>query len=89
MEWNSCHIPIFYLFVNYTMSTQTAIETGLEVAGGIIDGAVGNSIETGVDGYKSYQDFQSGNDAMGIVDGGLAVYHGVMTGVDAATGQWW
>lgn len=82
-------LPYFYLCIDYTMSTQTAIETGLEVAGGIIDGAVGNGIEAGVDGYKSYQDFQSGNDAMGVVDGGLAVYHGVMTGVDAATGQWW
>lgn len=71
------------------MVNKELIETGLEVAGGLIDGAVGNGIEAGVDGYKSYEDFQSGNNVMGCVDGGLAIYHGAMAGVDAATGQWW
>ena len=71
------------------MVNKELIETGLEVAGGLIDGFVGNGIEAGVDGYKSYEDFKSGNDLMGVIDGGLAVYHGAMTGVDAATGQWW
>lgn len=71
------------------MVNKELIETGLEVAGGLIDGAVGNGIEAGVDGYKSYEDFKSGNDLMGVVDGGLATYHGVMAGVDACTGQWW
>lgn len=71
------------------MVNKELVETGLEVAGGLIDGAVGNGIEAGVDGYKSYEDFQSGDKLMGCVDGGLAVYHGVMAGVDAATGQWW
>lgn len=71
------------------MVNKQLVETGLEVAGGLIDGAIGNGIESGVDGYKSYEDFKSGNDLAGAVDGGMAVYHGVMTGVDASTGQWW
>lgn len=71
------------------MVNSEVVETGLEIAGGLIDGAVGNGIEAGVDGYKSYQAFNSGNDVAGVIDGGMAVYHGVMTGVDAATGQWW
>ena len=71
------------------MVNKELVETGLEIAGGLIDGAVGNGIEAGVDGYKSYEDFKSGNDVMGVIDGGMSVYHGVMAGVDAATGQWW
>ena len=71
------------------MVNEELVENGLEVAGGLIDGAVGNGIEAGVDGYKSYENFNSGNDLTGVIDGGMAVYHGVMTGVDAATGQWW
>jgi len=71
------------------MVNKVLVETGLEIAGGLIDGAVGNGIEAGVDGYKSYEDFKSGNDLMGAVDGGMALYHGVMAGVDACSGQWW
>jgi len=71
------------------MVNKELVETGLEIAGGLIDGAVGNGIEAGVDGYKSYEDFKSGNDLMGAVDGGMALYHGVMAGVDACSGQWW
>jgi hypothetical protein len=71
------------------MVSKKLVETGLEVAGGLIDGAVGNSIEAGVDSYKSYEDFSNGNDFAGIIDGSMAVYHGIMTGVDATTGQWW
>jgi len=71
------------------MVNKELVETGLEIVGGLIDGAVGNGIEAGVDGYKSYEDFKSGNDLMGTIDGGMAIYHGVMAGVDASTGQWW
>ena len=71
------------------MVNKELVETSLEVAGGLIDGAVGNGIEAGVDGYKAYEDFSSGNNVMGVIDGGMAVYHGIMTGVDSATGQWW
>ncbi len=38
------------------MVNKELVETGLEIAGGLIDGAVGNGIEAGVDGYKSYED---------------------------------
>lgn len=71
------------------MVNKELVETSLEVAGGLIDGAVGNGIEAGVDGYKAYEDFSSGNNVMGVIDGSMAVYHGIMTGVDAATGQLW
>lgn len=35
------------------MVNKELVKTGLEVAGGLIDGAVGNGIEAGVDGYKA------------------------------------
>jgi hypothetical protein len=39
------------------MVSKKLVETGLEVAGCLIDVAVGNDIEASVDGYKSYEDF--------------------------------
>lgn len=71
------------------MVSKKLIETGVGIAGGLLDGAVGNGMEAGVDGYKSYEDFRSGHDLAGVVDGGEALYHGAMAGVDAYTGQWW
>ena len=59
------------------MVNKELVETGLEIAGGLIDGAVGNGIETGVDGYKSYEDFKSGNDVMGVIDGGMPLINGL------------
>ena len=48
------------------MVSKKLIETGV----GLLDGAVGNGMEVGVDGYKSYEEFRSRHDLAGVVDGG-------------------
>jgi hypothetical protein len=57
-------------------------------AGSIIGGAIGNGIETGVDGYETYEDYEHHNYG-GMVQNGLeTVVHGVETVTDALSGDW-
>jgi len=69
------------------MISKKLIETGVGIAGGLLDEAVGNGMEAGFERYKSYEDFRNGYDLAGVIDGYKALYHGAMAGYDAYTGQ--
>jgi len=63
-------------------------ERDLSIAGHILGGAVGNGIECGVDGYKTYQDIEAHNYGEAVVNGAETLYHGAMTIVDGYDGDW-
>lgn len=71
------------------MSWGQVAEAGLSVAGGLIGGVVGNSIETGVDGYKTYQDIRSHQYGDAALDGALTIIHGGEAVADGMAGEWW
>lgn len=71
------------------MSWGKVAETGLSIAGGLIGGVVGNTIETGVDGFEAYQDFKQGNDLAGAIHTGEAAIHGAEAVADGFAGAWW
>ena len=70
------------------MSWKAVAETGLSVAGSLLGGVAGNTLEAGVDGYKSYEDFRSGDKLGGWVEGGEAALHVGEAVVDGVAGDW-
>jgi len=71
------------------MTWKNVAETGLDIAGGLLGGVVGNSIETGVNGYEAYEDFRSGNDVGGAFHAVEAGIHGAEAVADGFAGAWW
>ena len=64
------------------------MEHTLNTVGGMIGGAIGNGIQTGCDGYETYEDIHNHNYSGAILEGTETVYHGVNTVVDAVDGDW-
>lgn len=64
------------------------LEQDLEIAGHLIGGAIGNGIECGVDGYKTYQDIESHQYLGAVVNGAETIYHGAVAIVDGYDGDW-
>lgn len=63
------------------------IEKLLDVGGGLLGGALGNGIETGVNVYETYEDIRNHDYSGAIIHGAETIYHGVETGIDIYTGD--
>jgi len=70
-----------------TMNSET-IANGLDMAGGVIGGAVGNGMEAVGNGISAYNDYQSGNTAGALVEGAESIYHGAEAFVEGSAGVW-
>ena len=73
--------------MKFHLSTST-IEHVVSTAGGIIGGAIGNTMETGVDGFETYQDIHNHNYAGAIQSGIGTIEHGGEAILDGISGDW-
>ena len=64
------------------------LEQDLSMAGHLLGGAIGNGIECGVDGYKTYQDVEHHQYFNAAVNGVETLYHGGMAIIDGYDGDW-
>jgi len=60
----------------------------ISTIGHIIGGALGHGLETGVDGYETYENIHSHNYAAAIVTGAETIVNGTETIIDGLDGQW-
>ena len=60
----------------------------ISAIGHIIGGALGHGIETGVDGYETYQNIHSGNYAAAVETGAETIVNGAETIIDGVNGDW-
>lgn len=60
----------------------------ISTIGHIIGGALGHGIETGVDGYETYQNIHSHNYAAAVETGAETIINGAETIIDGLNGDW-
>lgn len=58
-----------------------------DVGGSLLGGALGEGLETGADGYQTYEDIHHHQYGAALDDGAETVLHGVLTGIDIADGD--
>jgi hypothetical protein len=64
------------------------IETGISTVGQLLGGAIGNAMETGVDGYETYTNIEQHNYVGAIQTGAETIEHGAETIIDGMSGDW-
>jgi hypothetical protein len=60
----------------------------LSIVGGMLGGVLGNTIETGVDGYETCEDIRSNNYMGAGVHGIETLLHGSEAVLDGMAGDW-
>ena len=64
------------------------VEHTISTIGGMLGGAIGNSMEAGVDGFETYQDIHNHNYTGAVVSGAETIYHTSEAIVDGFAGNW-
>ena len=60
----------------------------ISTIGHMVGGALGHGIETGVDGYKTYEDIHNHNYGGAVISGAETIINGTETVIDGIDGNW-